>query len=180
VSPSDRRQRTAYHEAGHAVLDWRLGTRLRRATIIANPGDQTLGHVLPVKIDRRFDPSLHDQYTVRRRLEPRIVAMMAGVIAERRFTGRRRNWAGAESDLHEAQGLALHCLGGNTGKAFTKYFAWLFEESREWVEAEWPRIEAVAPALLERETLNGRELRGVIVGSYGIPQTEQMSEIIGG
>lgn len=112
-----------------------------------------------------------DEYTVRRRLEPRIIGMLAGVIAERRFTGRRHNCAGATHDLHHADDLALRCVGGDPGPVFTKYHAWLWEVAKGWVESQWPQIEAVAAALIEREILTGAEIREIIGTSYGLPNT---------
>jgi len=162
-----RPRQIAYHEAGHAVIGWRLRTRVRRASIRPE-NDGSAGHVLMVKFRKGWDPDLLDEYVVRRRLEPQIISLFAGVIAERRFTGRRHNWTGAGYDLHEAAGLVLHCVGGNPGPVFTKYSAWLWETAKERVEGHWPQIEAVAAALLESETMTGQQIRDVILASYGL------------
>ncbi len=51
------KEKTAYHEAGHAVMAWLLGRETEEATIIPNNARGTLGHIKNVEM-RTFFPDL--------------------------------------------------------------------------------------------------------------------------
>jgi hypothetical protein len=154
--------RTAFHEAGHAVAAWRAGARFRRATIV--PDTDALGSVKHFPFNRKFDPTL-DEYVARRRFEPLILALFAGVLAEKRHTGRRHNWVGASHDMDAVSRLTDYCAGlGNDERRH--YFRWMQARAKAIVEFEWPHIEAVANALLLHRTLTEQEVWDTIWASY--------------
>jgi hypothetical protein len=49
-------------------------------------------------------------------VEAKVIALYAGVVAERRLTGRRHNWGGAASDLGSAHDWIL-VKAGSTRQA---------------------------------------------------------------
>jgi hypothetical protein len=117
--PSKREEATAYHEAGHAVvgLSEDVPTRLVGVSIVPDHAAGTLGHVSrgtpprvrdiePARTGSRVasiassTPTLMTRGLVERQLRPRIVELYAGVLAEKRFTGRRHDWVGASVDAY--------------------------------------------------------------------------------
>lgn len=167
-----RKWATAYQEAGHAVFGVRLGQRVLRASIVPDVNEGTLGHVQRVKVRRDFDWT-NDygarEWTIRRKLEPGIISAYAGVLAEKRYTGRRHNWAGASSDMQWAAYCILQLEGG--GKVADAYARYLRESARRKVETWWPSIERVAAALIERETLKGDDIREAMLGEITLPES---------
>jgi Peptidase family M41 len=165
----------AYHEAGHAVIAWalELSPRLMEASIVPNDVAGTLGHVrlgkLPRVSDvkrgadgrshrywRAFDPDSDAPELVRRRLEPEIVVCCAGVIAEQRFRGRRHNWRGAAVDLAAASDFAEYST--SSAQQARLYSAYLWQVAKDLLDRWWPSVETLAEALLERRTMNGRDV----------------------
>jgi Peptidase family M41 len=148
---------TAYHEAGHALADWRLNAApIRRVSIV--PGEDTLGHVLNRKL-ALTDAHIYDlSPRVRDRLERLIVSALAGGEAEKLVTGRR-NHRGAASDYGSATNLALRICGGDAKEAGF-YLRWLWVKAVNLVRADHnrPALDAVAFALLERHILSGDEV----------------------
>jgi ATP-dependent Zn protease len=150
---------TAYHEAGHVVVAlWGGDRKPRQATIV--PTGDTLGSLESHPWASRFRPDIELTPTRVQQLQARIDALLAGVIAERRGTGRRHNWTGAASDLHQATDLAGY-LNGSI-RQLTLYLAWRERCVRDGVESRWPDIERVAEALLIRRTLDGDELTRIV------------------
>jgi hypothetical protein len=150
---------TAYHEAGHAVVALHRGDRTpRRVTIVRKGG--ILGSVTHAAWGRRFRPDVDLTPRRIRQLQASIDTLLAGVIAERRGTGRRQNWAGATSDLNRAVGLADYL--NSSSRQVDLYLAWRQQCVRDQVEILWPDIERVAGALLARSNLDGDELRQIV------------------
>ena len=143
------REATAYHEAGHAVAAWRRRIAIKAVTIRPERGQY---HGAVLFRSSRFpglDPS--EQWA-----ERRIVAALAGPLAQRRFAPRTvRGWH-SEADYQFAAELALRTQG--SGKLATAWLAWLQISTEALVEANWRHIESVAGALLAGETLSGSEV----------------------
>jgi hypothetical protein len=85
ITKSDRA--TAYHEAGHAVALWAQGLRFRRASILPDAKEGTLGHVAH-GFPKWFNPELDCSARHRILTENHTVVALAGEIAEKRFLGR--------------------------------------------------------------------------------------------
>jgi ATP-dependent Zn protease len=150
----------AHHEAGHAVVAWRLGLKFRRVTI-KSEGD-SLGHVLNVRGPKWLnDVGIISSVRLRLHAERYIVYGMAGQIAEEKFRGRRpKPWAHADDD-RSAIVLAMRAIPGSqrTVNAFLHY---CFESARDIVDSQWPQVTAVAAALLAQDTLTYEETLEVI------------------
>lgn len=155
-------ERTAYHEAGHAVIAAHVPERFRYVTI--TPDGDALGHVKNWAFSRRFQPDAHVSPRGREIIDNRVMTLFAGGIAEKRFSGRL-NRVGAQSDHEQAVDLADY-LSGNTA-CTEAYLKWRWVVAETAVEHHWADIERVAGALLERNRLTWREVRELIFGGRG-------------
>jgi hypothetical protein len=148
----------AHHEAGHAVAAWWHGMKFRRVTI--KPDGDSLGHVLLRQFPKWFRPDLEfDNPRVRLRLEHHIIVSFAGQLAEAKFRGRRPRW-GMDGDNQQAVEMAYRVCGSReTAEAYLHY---CLLASRDLVNVRWREIQALAAALLERNTLGYQSAAEVI------------------
>jgi cell division protease FtsH len=187
----DDRRRTAYHEAGHALVGMLTpgADPVRKITIV--PRGQSLGVTLSSPDVDRFNYS-------RSELEARVKMALGGRAAEEVVFGDQTT--GAEGDIAQVTALERHMVGrwgmserigmvavlpsdaGNPwGElASPRTLELVDEEVRRAVEAaydevlallaaERPRLDSLAEALLERETLDQIDAYGV--AGLGEPQT---------
>jgi ATP-dependent Zn protease len=150
---------TAYHEAGHAVACMTLKRPFKRVTIV--PEGDSLGHILKRNCPKSIRPDIVVNCRSFRWIEREIICALAGLAAEHRFAGRH-NWRGAGSDFSHAVDLA-----GNLyfePAVSSRYLAFMVEQAKCLVAASrvWIEIQAIAAALMERETLSAREAKQVI------------------
>jgi len=102
---SDKKMGIAYHEAGHALIDFLYGFIPKEITITPDKNKKTLGHVSNIWEDNDcydFTQYLNDiekEMTTDEQLEYLAVSLMAGIIAESFYSGSY-NWHGAENDLN--------------------------------------------------------------------------------
>jgi cell division protease FtsH len=183
---------TAYHEAGHAVVQWLLRPDtdpLHKVTII--PRGRALGSTmsLPEK----------DRYTYSRKWCIAFIKVtFGGRIAEEMFTGDINNGVGG--DIRQATGLArkmitewgmndrlgfvfygeddqrMNFLGVPEGREYSeetakvideevkKLIDRLFDETKGLLEANKERIEALGQALLKYETLDSSDVDRIMRG----------------
>jgi cell division protease FtsH len=175
LTPADRR-RTAYHEAGHALVGMLTpgADPVRKITIV--PRGQSLGVTLSSPDVDRFNYS-------RAQLEARVKMALGGRAAEEAVFGDQTT--GAEGDIAQITALVRHMVGrwgmssvigmvavlpsdgaNPWGElASPRTLELVDEEVRREIEAaydevlallaaERPRLDALAEALLERETLD--------------------------
>lgn len=167
---------TAYHEAGHAVIATLTNGAdpVHQATII--PRDQSLGHVmqLPEKEWKAIPMS---------RLLARLDVMVAGRMAEEKIFGPSEITTGAASDIEEATKVAtamvtVYGMSGRIGMRriqqtergygeiaeaeIDRLIAEACVRARKLLDERGEALEAVASALIDRETLTGTEI-GVLV-----------------
>lgn len=173
--PTKRETATAYHEAGHAVVGvWEgVPARLVQVSIVPDPAAGTLGHVRrgkwprvrdielgadgkPRPFYRDFSPDVDHERLVERQLRPRVLEAFAGILAEKRFSGRNHNWAGASSDLR----MAANFIGYLTGspRQAQKLSDYLWVVADDAVRIHWSEIIELAGALLARRTMTGSEV----------------------
>ena len=139
-------ERVAHHEAGHAVVAWRLGVGFKSITVA--PGADSLGHVLMRPI--RF---------TRANAENRIITDFAGQISEGRHLNKNPRY-GMHSDNQNAVDLAYQMF--NTRVTVEAYLRFCFSVSRDIVESNWNAIRNVASVLTNRITLSHPEFLEVI------------------
>jgi hypothetical protein len=167
-----RAERTAYHEAGHAVAAYLRHLRFTSVSIVPDRG--TLGRCefseAPVVIDLSVPPTPR----TRARVETLIVVSLAGVIAECLLTGRH-NWRGAHADLRDA-GRYAEALAGSDNEAGA-YARWLWEHTRVLLSAPpcWLAVQRLAGALTEDGRVGERRARALIASAVQPPKTKRRS-----
>jgi hypothetical protein len=156
---------TAYHEAGHAVVAWLQGVGLSRASIVLEPGRH--GHVRHHWMFGGMPPpdSVLPGASAKFRLEKNVRISLAGPLAQKKFNARTyRSWHG-ESDHNQAADGVNYLAGPDD--EFTAYWKLLEVQTRNLLNLNWPLVEAVAAALLERRRLKGSEIVKVIYATVG-------------
>ena len=173
--------KTAYHEAGHAVLSYVLLPNVKIEQVTVAPRSETLGFV-----------SYHnDDYvdaTSKEELFNDICVLLAGRIAKMEKFGESGMETGAISDLEVANmqiyaAIALFGMDDELGyvnvsgiesvydkKVFSKkieerMLVWLKnaeDKTRKEVKKLWKAIDAVAKELIQKEVIDGEELKSLI------------------
>jgi cell division protease FtsH len=180
MSPADR-ERIAYHEAGHAIMQVvskQEGYRLQKVTII--PRGRSLGST-------HFSPERDILNLSTEQITARLRCLMAGRIAEEMGVGQVTS--GAASDIVEstklirsmvfewgmsdlgfiafAQGNEQFCSPATMAQAEARVQAISQREygsTREILATHRVALDAVAKALLDRETLSGEEVAQLCAG----------------
>ena len=101
VLSAEERQRTAYHEAGHALVTWLEPGSDRPMKVSIIPRGQSLGMNLSVPEEERYHHGL-DYF------KARLIMTMGGRAADRLIYGQP--YAGAEQDLKQATRLARYMV----------------------------------------------------------------------
>ncbi|MDX1436604.1 MAG: AAA family ATPase [Anaerolineales bacterium] len=172
----DQRRKTAYHEAGHAVAFHKLlpeEMRIVRATIIRR--GSALGYVAPASNFEIYSFPLS-------RIIKHIMVSMAGDEAVKVLTGEQ--WSGAAggpgSDFaHVRNSIWALAAHGYFGPPVKDDPTALYDKEVKdfWRDAEvkthrllqenWPAVEAVAEALIEKDDLTGAEVIELITNAMG-------------
>jgi ATP-dependent Zn protease len=153
-----RLRRVAYHEAGHAVAAVELNVAFREVSIV--PADGTVGHVVR-SLSGAIRRSLESGTPPRRRVEAAVMICFAGEVAEHRFSGRH-DWVGAERDITSALDYLDTITESSREAAAYRTLLWIRTEQLFAKDHIWAGVEALAAALMERPTINGREARGIV------------------
>lgn len=153
---------TAYHEAGHAVADLALGRAFRYVTI--EPDEDSLGHCMGVAYrgGQRLEMDVYEgNNRARDWIERRVKTLLAGAIAERRFTGRNSS-AGGWSDDRIAIDLLSHLCGTETFE-IDAYLDLLIIRTRALLSVphRWMAIQRLAAQLLDKQTVRYQDARAI-------------------
>ena len=168
----DQRRQVAYHEAGHAIVQYYLrpDERIVRVSIVRR--SEALGYVLPV-------PN-YDIYALPlRTFVADILVSMAGHVATKIFLGEY--WTGATSDFQNVRARIWQLAhygyfgppldmqlqpGMSAGKEKTdiveKFWRKLEEQTEKVLVTHSAEVHAVAQALLDRNDLTGKQCIEVI------------------
>jgi cell division protease FtsH len=173
----------AYHEAGHAVIQYYLrpDERIVRVSIVRR--SEALGYVLPVaNYDKYAEPL--------RNFVADILVSMGGHVATKLFLGEY--WTGATGDFQNVRARLWQlahfgyfgppiALDGTMGvgqnfadksKAVEKLWRKLEEETEKMLVKHAAEVHSVAEALLERNDMTGRECIEVIKAAAATAGTE--------
>jgi hypothetical protein len=148
--------RTAIHEAGHVVMHYLERVPFESVTIVPDPVVGTDGAVHP----RLASLSLWD------RQRPKTLRIcMAGMVAEEFHTGRPVT-RGCQHDLNLAACIADELADEGSSDA-DGLLAAAYVAARNTLAAAcvWAAVEALAAALVMRQTLNKRQAYSVIRGA---------------
>ena len=173
------RERTAYHEAGHAVAAVFYESGLREVSIVPDPEHGSEGHVrwLPAWRKRVDEQEIRITHRRRDEVERTMVVIFAGGMAEKQFAGRHNyvaqglveddrgfNQAVAGGDWAQANALASY-LDFGSDRELSACLAWLRVRAEEFVMRDhvWAQIQAVAEALLTARDgrLSRRDVQGI-------------------
>ncbi len=173
--------KTAYHEAGHAVLSYILLPKTKIEQVTVAPRSEALG----------FVSYHHDDFidaTSKKELFNNICVLLAGRVAKMEKFGEDGMETGAINDLEIAslQAYAAIAMFGmdselgyiNVGgieegyekellveKIEERLLVWINEakeKTEEEVKRLWPAIESVAKELIKKEMIDGEELKKII------------------
>jgi hypothetical protein len=149
----------AYHEAGHVVASHQFEFKIKQVTIV--PTDYVIARVTPRSYVRLR--SLEWDTSTGKRLDRyhnHIVILLAGPEAQRHFNLHTVRYYSSEerSDYHRVRELLYRLHGENKESSYA--FKYLRERARNLVTnpLNWSLIEALANALLERQTLSADEV----------------------
>ncbi|MDB4614462.1 cell division protein FtsH [bacterium] len=146
------REATAWHEAGHAVMAMMLGRPIEKVSIL--PAQLATGNRLGVcKIQKGRAKGTKDA------LEDSVLILLAGMVAESKFTGRYCQH-GAAQDLLLVKEL-LTANRAKNEKQFQKLASRMIDKTEHLLEAEGAAraIQLIADELLEKDTVSGRAVR---------------------
>jgi hypothetical protein len=153
---------TAYHEAGHAAMNWQLGMPIKNVTIV--PDKESAGCCVSAKNFLRFkNGELDTSPRAQVNTQKKIMALLAGPIAQRTYRKSSFRNYHAGSDWRTAVDLAITVNG--SGEIATAWLKWLELRTRGSVKFLWPRIAAVADALMEKQTLSGAEVDAICLNA---------------
>lgn len=159
----DAREATAYHEASHAVAALQLGFKVHSVSLA--PREDSGGHAVIMAGLR--NPNWIESPTVKNRMarkaEAYSVQAIAGIVGQGKYRPRSVRNFHASSDYHQA----IEMLAG---------FGWRNEEielflplaryrAKAILEQYWYQVEALAAALIEKETLPRAEVLKVIAAA---------------
>jgi ATP-dependent Zn protease len=152
---------TAYHESGHAIVSRITWPKLalRHVTIIPTAEKGTLGHCLGRKFGKSFQPDVELTNKTRDRLEAQIMSLLAGKIAEEKFTGTKSK--GSAYDLMTAASFASNM---GDGKVLSTYLDYLSARTEDLVYRPiyWKCVTALAKKLVNERKVSGKDVDNLI------------------
>lgn len=175
-----RIERTAYHEAGHAVAAHLVGREFGSVSIVED--EVSLGRVLFKPYDQNFIYSLtqgaFDDLDDRRKVEGEIVTAFGGEAAVMLLTGKADR-KGAASDLSLVRNFVIQMV--NSEEEAKAYANWLRHRTRSVLGSDktWPAVEAVAKALLEHQTLSYDAVRKTTSESFQNRLQDHLAQVGG-
>lgn len=145
----------AYHEAGHAMVDFFFDHEVERISILRD-GDAAGG----VLVNRAHHDALRNEDDLEKQVpfERAIMAAMAGEIAQRKFAPGSVDDVHAATDRHVVNEY-LDELDTPTQEVREAYLRVLQLRTAALLERHWQHVERLAKALLERGTLTEAEAR---------------------
>jgi ATP-dependent Zn protease len=143
---------TAYHEAGHAVMALSLGRLIQKVTIL--PGKSQFGEVRLGACEIRKGRSKASKDL----LEDEALILLAGMVAEARFTGQYCQ-QGATQDLGKIRRL-LHNRASSENQ-LERLQRRLLDKTEHLLrdERHAKAIELIAGELIQKTTISGRAVR---------------------
>jgi hypothetical protein len=157
MKKNPRRERVAYHEAGHAVMAWAVGSKLRRVDIEKTEGREGQTHDTTLTRNERLDYVVTDR--ARLKMEGDAQVFLAGRTAEIILNPRSRPY-GYRGDYSKAIDL-VSCFAANN-RVVETHLAYLEARAHAALTRYWPAVVALALALLAQVTVSGDEAERVI------------------
>ncbi len=140
--------KTAYHEAGHAVMHLVNRSRFKKITII--PEDDYLGQVTTYS---------HNDYSPNYNPDKKIMIFFAGEIAARQFMKKKISYRGC---FGIALDLIISYSHYDNQKVRDAYASYLFLLTEHYIDKYWCAIEALAKELLDKRELGYHKARDIV------------------
>lgn len=140
----------AHHEAGHVVVDVVLGLQIERVVI-----DSTHGGRTDISGWDRIDLDGLPPDECRQRLEPGMLALLAGPFAEEQYAGEFDPLVAA-ADLSEVAAAGYGCV--ERLDQWPSYEGELSERARTLVLENWEDIHQLAGTLEQRGSMDAADL----------------------
>ena len=152
------RPHVAYHEAGHALIAYLLGRTCGPVTIL--PEGDSAGHAHGCTVATDENPEWCTGHKAERAAHDRTLFSLGGNAAIKVVYGRNDH-IGASEDYGHAVDVALTICGGDPQEAYF-YQRRLSLKARRMLAWKRPLLDALAAALMERETLTHRQVRELL------------------
>ena len=154
-----KKVRTAYHEAGHAVMYCVVEKKFKKVSIKSD--EDALGRVLGYL--SKMQPDIFWNCGARKKFEKDVMISMAGQAAECILVGRKNHagyWRGGSAPDFESILTALDYLAGGP-EDYDPYFKLLWYMTLRKLRHRriWRAVELVTEGLLERTELTGKEVQ---------------------
>jgi hypothetical protein len=145
----------AYHEAGHAIADFRAEFLPHRITVVPDSVAGTLGSC--AQVYGNCDGSQRHEA---------VIGLLAGYAAAMQYRKRNGLPSGRRPCKREMLGSCSDFAGarqalGFRGSQLAPLKAW-FDQSFQFVRREWPAIRAVANEVVRAKTLDRDEIEAII------------------
>jgi hypothetical protein len=157
---------TAYHEAGHAVVDCLLGLPLEEVSVV--PDEESMGRVSS-SLFKDFYKSLEDEDADEDEvLEVYLVSLLAGIKAVEILTGEDTHPYDPNADLslldsdYGQAGSVILSLAGPTAESQAAVYEQAVSQAEGLLREIWPTVEVLAEALLKHKTLTGSECAEIV------------------
>ena len=151
--PTDAERRTAFHEAGHAVMAELSGRQVTEVEIVGDGEHTGMVHSLT------FLPDGTAPHAETEDVELQLKVILAGTVAETMVSGRK-GWDETSEDLNSAVRLGMRLVDD------CEDVLPLLEDIGADVERDlrghWLAVEVLAAELLDRKTLTGSEVRKLL------------------
>ncbi len=148
---------TAYHEAGHAVVAYFLGVRIKKVSII--PGKDYVGIVIHEKVVRGLAPEIDMSLLNFNRMEKLARIAIAGDIAQKIHAPKSGD--GASSDRQTVADVAFRLNGSS--EAASAWITWLKVSVTDTVKNRWAFVDAIAHELVKHKQLTREQIAALAV-----------------
>jgi hypothetical protein len=156
---STKLKRTAYHEAGHAVMAYCLNYYIRHVSII--PEGDILGHLQRGQRENVKGAEFNPSAGTRNGIEKKAMVSWGGNVAEYLLT-RHKFRTVSEQDEQDVFYCLLY-LSSNAQEAGA-YSDWLWYRTKTMLQASWhwAATEALARELFDHRYIGGNRVRQII------------------
>jgi hypothetical protein len=147
-------ERTAYHEAGHALLAFRFHIPIKEISIIEK-GD-SLGHVSSTHLPQSLILGTYSNNII----EKYIMWCFSGLAAESIVTGKK-NYVGASLDSESATELIIRNVGSS--EQATQYSEEMWKKTISWMKlpTNLNYLHLIAAILLQKKKLTKKDLKNI-------------------
>ncbi len=166
-------EKTAYHEAGHAVAAFYYKRRFVKISIV--PDDESLGRVIYPNSYWKWFKFDKNTPIIRARIEEEILKKFAGEVAER-IASKSDNLGRPREHNRRARELASFVCGSK--QEINSFIQWLWRRETYLMQdpCRWAAVEALAKALLEKKEIGYQETRKIISSAIAIYKKNSASK----